>query len=696
MNRGDAAAGTLLFRGDGATARPRRGYSVETRRDGAAATWTFRRDRRAPRLRHGHPQVRLVRGRRALDRGARLRARAGQGRHRDAARVRVADVGRAAARDGPLGPARAPPEAAALRATRGTARGVAAWRRVEFAASARLTETASLKNGRRFAGSLGGGRGILRQRGPLTRFGRGVGTRRRDGFGEDAGARPRVDGVRRDRAGNLARVWSSRCYVIQEDAARSPTPQRPSKTVFGSLRETGPGGPNSAKISRNGASVKIGARRYDAFLEAAAALRAVDLDALANLAEPLKHVFWVNCHNLCVLHACVATGPPSTASAFAPVTSYYAWARRQRYAIGGIALSALQMEHAVLRRGDGAAGALAGALLLPRFGADDPRAALRPRATPPALALTLFAATRSSPPLRVVRAEDAATVWVELKAHAADVLRRGVAVAAASPRGPLGSRRTFLPWPRTLHSRRRGVVRAVPGRSGSSPRRRRDASLTLHSRGVAASRLRTLRVVAAASPRRVYGRSKSSPRRRRDPSADVPRRSRGVAATRLRTLQIVAAAAPRPVSAESPRRGPLPTRRRRRAARGRSCCCRRLYDSRRTTSARRPVRFYERSTRCSARTRRSAPALIIARRAASTWPTTGRRASRCTPRTIGRAGRGPATSSSSWRGRRNCVFVFLVPAPVGPSASAPSVRGSRLNYPPHQKPRHAEARAESF
>ena len=32
MNRGDAAAGTLLFRGDGATARPRRGYSVETGR----------------------------------------------------------------------------------------------------------------------------------------------------------------------------------------------------------------------------------------------------------------------------------------------------------------------------------------------------------------------------------------------------------------------------------------------------------------------------------------------------------------------------------------------------------------------------------------------------------------------------------------------------------------------------------------
>ena len=135
-----------------------------------------------------------------------------------------------------------------------------------------------------------------------------------------------------------------------------------------------------------------------------------------------------------------------------------------------------------------------------------------------------------------------------------DVIR-GDAVVAAVARGPSGGRGDRLgraqgPRGGRAASRRRGgggeparsswVAPDVPTLAADAPQpspRRRPG------------RPRTLRVVAAASPRRVP--DPPQPRRRREPSADAPRRGRGVAATRLRTLQIVAAASPRPIRGRS-------------------------------------------------------------------------------------------------------------------------------------------------
>ena len=165
---------------------------------------------------------------------------------------------------------------------------------------------------------------------------------------------------------------------------------------------------------------------FAAFEEATGALRAADLDALTD--DAAKHAFWINAHNLVVLHGCVANGPPATATAFAPVPAYLAWAKRQRYAFGELTLSAIDIEHALLRRGDIFKGTLAIALLLPRFSDDDARSRLKPAASPRALALSLFAATASSAPLRVVHARRAPALQDELDANAADFLRRAAAV----------------------------------------------------------------------------------------------------------------------------------------------------------------------------------------------------------------------------------------------------------------------------
>ncbi|KAH8060128.1 Rab guanyl-nucleotide exchange factor [Aureococcus anophagefferens] len=162
---------------------------------------------------------------------------------------------------------------------------------------------------------------------------------------------------------------------------------------------------------------------FAAFEEAAGALRAADLDALTD--DAAKHAFWINAHNLVVLHGCVASGPPATATAFAPVPAYLAWAKRQRYAFGELTLSAIDIEHALLRRGDIFKGTLAIALLLPRF-SDDGGPGSSPRRRR-ALALSLFAATASSAPLRVVHAR-APALQDELDANAADFLRRAAAV----------------------------------------------------------------------------------------------------------------------------------------------------------------------------------------------------------------------------------------------------------------------------
>ena len=59
---------------------------------------------------------------------------------------------------------------------------------------------------------------------------------------------------------------------------------------------------------------------FAAFRDEAANLRDCDLETLAELEDAQKHEFWVNVHNLCVLHAVVAEGFPPTHNAFASLT----------------------------------------------------------------------------------------------------------------------------------------------------------------------------------------------------------------------------------------------------------------------------------------------------------------------------------------------------------------------------------------
>ncbi|KAJ1449203.1 hypothetical protein M885DRAFT_590556 [Pelagophyceae sp. CCMP2097] len=156
----------------------------------------------------------------------------------------------------------------------------------------------------------------------------------------------------------------------------------------------------------------------------AAAARLADVE-LPPAASPRALAFFINAHNLVVLHACVARGLPVGAQL--GVGSYYSWLRRQKYRLGRFVLTPLQVEHAALRSRGKSLGLIS--LLLPTFADADARAVLRrPSAPPAALAFSLLAATKSSAPLLVVRSTTLEGIESELRAHAAACIADDLAV----------------------------------------------------------------------------------------------------------------------------------------------------------------------------------------------------------------------------------------------------------------------------
>ena len=153
-------------------------------------------------------------------------------------------------------------------------------------------------------------------------------------------------------------------------------------------------------------------------------------------AEAARIAFFVNVHNLAVLHACIARGAPPVSRGASGVVRYYAWSRSQKYAVGGLLLSIFQIEHSILRAPDNPrTGRPAGSTWtgwlsdLARFAKNDPRRMLVPRSqTQPELSFALFAATRSSAPLAIFRANTRAGLDAELKAHAASVLAKDLKI----------------------------------------------------------------------------------------------------------------------------------------------------------------------------------------------------------------------------------------------------------------------------
>ena len=150
--------------------------------------------------------------------------------------------------------------------------------------------------------------------------------------------------------------------------------------------------------------------------------------------EARRQAFWINLHNLSVVHACVARGAPpiSQKSTSSGVVRYYSWSRSQKYAVGGAVVSTFQMEHSILRAPDDQSETWTNWIAdLAHFGRTDPRRLLVPRTpAPKELSFALFAATSSSAPLTVFRATTKRGLQLELQAHAARALSRDLVVSS--------------------------------------------------------------------------------------------------------------------------------------------------------------------------------------------------------------------------------------------------------------------------
>jgi len=227
---------------------------------------------------------------------------------------------------------------------------------------------------------------------------------------------------------------------------------------------------------------------YEAYAAAAALLQKISLDILARdedddsadekyflqsqqeaETDAQRVTFWINVHNLAVLHACIERGPPLTRATHSAVVRYYAWSRAQKLALGSQAFSIFQMEHSILRGGgftsnkwvsetksispNSKSGSRINDDLPPqpprwsswlsdfplaRFAKNDDRRLLVPRFPPtPELSFALFTATESSAPLTVFRAETKDELASELRTHAATFLANSVTVAPLLTESPL-------------------------------------------------------------------------------------------------------------------------------------------------------------------------------------------------------------------------------------------------------------------
>jgi Protein of unknown function, DUF547 len=124
----------------------------------------------------------------------------------------------------------------------------------------------------------------------------------------------------------------------------------------------------------------------------AGALRTVHLAALE--AGPARLAFWINVYNALVFHGVVALGIRRT------VWELRGFYRRVSYRIGGVVLSADDVEHGILR-----GNARRGVLGLRRFGSRDPRRTLVVHPVDPRIHFAITCGARSCPPVGAYRAE---------------------------------------------------------------------------------------------------------------------------------------------------------------------------------------------------------------------------------------------------------------------------------------------------
>ncbi len=144
------------------------------------------------------------------------------------------------------------------------------------------------------------------------------------------------------------------------------------------------------------------------------ALPAVDLGGLAGRADRLA--FWINIYNALVFHGVVALGVRRTVR---EVRGFFA---RVAYRVGGVVLSADDVEHGVLR-----GNARHGLLRRRPFAAGDARLALAVQSVDPRIHFAITCGARSCPPIGVYRA---AALEQQLDLAARNFLNQEVALDA--------------------------------------------------------------------------------------------------------------------------------------------------------------------------------------------------------------------------------------------------------------------------
>jgi hypothetical protein len=144
------------------------------------------------------------------------------------------------------------------------------------------------------------------------------------------------------------------------------------------------------------------------------ALPAVDLGGLAG--RPARLAFWINVYNALVFHGVVALGVRRTVR---EVRGFFA---RVAYRVGGVVLTADDVEHGILR-----GNARHGLLRRRPFAAGDPRLALAVQPIDPRIHFAITCGARSCPPIGVYRA---AALEQQLDLAARNFLNQEVALDA--------------------------------------------------------------------------------------------------------------------------------------------------------------------------------------------------------------------------------------------------------------------------
>jgi hypothetical protein len=135
-----------------------------------------------------------------------------------------------------------------------------------------------------------------------------------------------------------------------------------------------------------------GSPAYGAYCEATARLRRFDTAGMADRHERLA--FWINLYNALIVDAVIRFGVRQSVR---EVPGFFV---RAAYNVGGLRLSADDIEHGILRANAGHP-----ALPGPQFGGRDPRRRLALETLDPRIHFALVCAARACPPLRSYDAE---------------------------------------------------------------------------------------------------------------------------------------------------------------------------------------------------------------------------------------------------------------------------------------------------